>query len=684
MPRIVRLQASFTGGEIDPRLYVRADIQRYATSAREVTNFIVLPQGGVTRRPGTEFVAQAASTDCVLIPFAYATEQTYVIEATPGKFRFYTQGGRLEDPPGTPVEVATPYAAAELKQLRWAQSADELYIAHPSHAPRVLRRTSLTSFTLTLVQFRDGPYLPINVTSTTLAPSATTGNITITASTALFAPTDVGTDVSMTHGTVTGYATITAFTSPTQVSAVVRRAFGATTATTAWRLAAWGRDGQGWPSVVTFHDDRLVWAASVRRPQTVWASKVGLYETYTPGPEDDAALTFTINDDQVNAVRWLRSGRVLQCGTSSGPFVVRATNLDQPLTPSNLTARRATSAGCAADRALTLGSSTLYIDRFRRRIHDLGYSFEQDTFVSPEVTAVAEHLTEGLEQLVWQSEPWRCLWAIRAGGELMGITYLREQQVIGFHRHVIGGAEAGDRIVSIATITGGEADELWLAVQRTIEGTPRVYIEVMKRPYRTGGFGTAQHDDGAWYLDSALLYSGPPATTISGLSHLEGRTVSVLANDGTHPSRTVVSGSITLERPASRVLVGLPYVSRIETLPISIGSDESNTTLSRQQRIVRVAVYFHKTAGGAIGSGQSASGAALEAAFEHERRTTTSKRLVWRRAQNLMDLPVYPFSGYKEVVLDAPWNEEATLLIEQTDPLPMTVLGVVATVVVND
>ena len=179
-------------------------------------------------------------------------------------------------------ELATPYTTAQLFDLKFAQSADVMYITHPNHAARKLSRTGHTSWTLTEIDFTDGPYLSQNTTSTTLTPSGTTGSVNITASASTFAATDVGRLVSFSNGR----AKITGFTSATVVAATVQDNFDNTNAVTTWKLGAFSGT-TGHPSCVSFFEQRLVFAVTTNEPQTLYFSKSGDYENMTAGTNAD-------------------------------------------------------------------------------------------------------------------------------------------------------------------------------------------------------------------------------------------------------------------------------------------------------------------------------------------------------------------------------------------------------------
>lgn len=202
MPRATYLQSSFNAGEWSPLLYGRTDLPKRRNAAGPSLNYVATLQGPQTRRPGTAYAATAAdNTNVRLQRFEFSTTQAYVLEFTPGKIRFYVNGGQLLSG-GLPYTVTTPYTAGDLPGLCFTQSADVLYIVHPSYPPKTLNRLSATNWTLTNMAFVDGPYLPRNVTTTKMVcasavPGTTGVAVTATATTGInggagFQSTDVG------------------------------------------------------------------------------------------------------------------------------------------------------------------------------------------------------------------------------------------------------------------------------------------------------------------------------------------------------------------------------------------------------------------------------------------------------------------------------------------------------------
>ena len=262
---------SFTAGEMSDSMQGRTDFAKYFSAASRIENFVVLPHGPITRRPGTYFVSEVktSSAKTRLIPFTFSTTQTYILEFGNQYIRFYKDDGQITSG-GSAYEISTPYTTAQLYDLKFAQSADVMYITHESHAVRKLSRTGHTSWTLSEVEFTDGPYLDSNTTTVTMTPSGTTGSITITAA----APTFVSSDVNRLINFNSGNAKITGFTSSTVVSATTQKDFTNTNAITDWKLGAFSAT-TGYPSCVSFFEQRLVFAGTTQQPQTMFFSKSG-------------------------------------------------------------------------------------------------------------------------------------------------------------------------------------------------------------------------------------------------------------------------------------------------------------------------------------------------------------------------------------------------------------------------
>lgn len=656
---------NFNGGEWSPELMGRYDLQGYANACKTIKNFIPTILGKADRRTGSRYVS-SSKTDGVarLIPFEYSTIQAYVIEAGNLYMRFYRNRGRLESPPGTPVEIVTPYTTADLPDLKWVQSADVMYIVHPKYAPRKLSRLTATSFSLTILDQRDGPYLDENVTATTLtfASSSDGATTTVTSSTALFAATDVGRLIRIRSSSTASWAIITGFTSTTVVTVLNKTTIDGSGEKT-WRLGAFSGT-TGYPSCVTLHEERLIFANTTTQPQTFWASVSGDYELFQPtgvigassidlSINADNAITFTLSDDRVNAIQWMSSGNTLLMGTTGSEVSVQASSLNEGLTPANCTAKRQTTVGSSSVGAIRINETVIFNQQNRKRLFEIAYRFDENGFRSRETMIFSPHLLRGrVKEMAYQQEPYNLIWYIDDAGKLFSVTYRADQEVRAPAQQPIAGVNA--KVLSIASIIGDGQNELWLLVERTINGTTKRYVEYLSYEYVPAD---ANDKATAVHVDSSLEYVGAATTTISGLDHLNGQTVSIW-DGATHPDVVVSnSGSITLQRPMTKAQVGLNFISVIHTVPIENGVADGSS-LGKKKRINEVPVQFNNTLGGKLGP----DAAHLEP-------------ILFRNPNDPMDNSPPLFSGIKHVYYPSGWEEQPAVYITQDQPGPMTILS---------
>ena len=449
MARVNAIQTNFTGGQISPRLFGRVDIESYRNSLKTLENMVVYPQGGAGRRFGTMHVAEgkdsAAGTDRKfrLVPFEYSDTNAYCLEFGHNYIRFYAQSAQVVS--GSAVEVVTTYTNAQLDELQFAQSADVLYIVHRSHPPRQLVRNSATSFTLSDVVFVDGPYLDDNTTAITIASSATTGSVTLTASSSLFTADHVGAFFRITN-TSTGYAKVTAFTNATTVTATVVSTLGGTSAVTTWREGAFSAE-RGYPGCITFFEQRLCLAGTTHRPQTVWVSKVDDYENFTPGANDDDPIPFTIAANKVNIIQWLSQARnSLFIGTVGAEWQVKG-SAGAAITPGNIIVRQQTSEGSARIQPVPIKNALLFVQRGGEKMHEITFDFLTDSFQAPDLTLLSEDITSGgVTHFDAQRTPDPIIWAVLSDGTLSAMTYQPDQKIQAWHSHTIGGVSGSATI----------------------------------------------------------------------------------------------------------------------------------------------------------------------------------------------------------------------------------------------
>ena len=667
MARVAAQLSNFTAGELSPRLDGRNDLAKYSAGCATVENMVIYPHGAAARRPGTTFIAEVKSSSAKtrLIPFEFSTTQTYILELGNQYMRFYRDNGQILSS-GSPFEISTPYLTAELFDIKFAQSADVMYITHPNHQTRKLSRTGHTSWTLTVVDFTNGPYLDTNTSTTTITASAHTVGTgrTFTASASTFVSTDVDRLIRFRDG----YAKVTGFTSATVVTVEIIKDTGSTSASTDWSLGAFS-DTTGHPSCVSFFEQRLVFAATLSQPQTVFFSKSGDYENMDANiggtVADDDAIIYTIASNQVNAIRFMAASRTLIIGTAGGEFTVTGGGDNNAITPTNIMIKKQSNHGAANIDAVAVANATLFVQRAKRKIRELAYNFDVDGYTAPDLTILAEHVTEGgIIEMAYQEEPLAIIWCVRNDGELVALTYQREQQVVAWHRHVFAGAFGSGNAVceSVAVIPTEDSEyELYMIIKRTINGATKRYVEFLNT------FDFDESDNTSFnFLDSQLSYSGSSATTISGLSHLEGQEVSILADGATHPNKTVSSGSITLDRAATKVKVGLGYTSLLKTMRIDAGA-QNGTSQAKTKRIYEVTARLYESVGVEIGPDLN-----------------NMERVPFRTSSDPMDQGIPPFTGDKEVEFRGDYDTDGFMIVRQTQPLPLTILSLYPRLVTND
>jgi hypothetical protein len=380
---------------------------------------------------------------------------------------------------------------------------------------------------------------------------------------------------------------------------------------------------------------------------------------------DDDAIIYTIASNQVNAIRFLSATRTLIVGTVGGEFSVSGGGTDDPVTPTNILIKKQSNHGCANIDAIPVGNVTLFLQRAKRKIRELAYNFDVDGYVAPDMTILAEHISEsGVNEMSYQQEPNQIIWGVREDGQLIGLTYQREQQVVAWHRHIFGGAFSTGNAVceTIATIpTNDKEYQTWVIVKRTIDGATRRYVEYLNE------FDFDEDDDTSFnFLDSQLAYDGSATTTISNLDHLEGQVVSVLADGSAHPDRTVTNGSITLARSSTKVKVGLPYTSILQTMRIDAGS-QNGTSQAKTKRIYNITIRLYESIGVEVGP-----------------NLNNMESIPFRSSAQLMNEPIPVFTGDKEVEFRGNYETDGHIFVRQTQPLPLTVLSLYPELITND
>lgn len=648
-------QMSFASGVLSPRLHARPDLQRYFSGLKTLYNLLPTAQGTIVRRPGTEFIEDALTngTPTYLIPFVYNNETAYVLECTGGSSataRFYQDGALMV---GT--EITLPYSVADMAEVKWCQSADILYLFHPEYTIRQVRRTSSTTFSIQTFTPFTGPFLEANTTAITLTPSATSGSVTITASSDLFASTDVGRLIRLNNGADTwGLFEITAYSSATSVTADTKVGPNDTSATTNWRLGAWS-DTTGYPSVGTFHDDRLWVAGTTTQPYTVWSSEVGQYDRWRPSDTDgtvadDHGITASFVAGRVHHILWLESTpNGLVVGTSDSEGVLRPASIADPISPLNLERVIMTYRGSRAGAMpVRVDKSIIFVQRDGKTVREIYVSPDSQDFDTTDISILAEHLfTQKVKQLAYQQTPYSVVWGLLDDGTLVSLTFEKSQDVFGWAQH-----ETDGLVESICVIPGPEQDELWMVVRRTINHSATRYVE------RLGTHWDNEIED-AKFFDCYVTVEQTASTTVSGLDHLEGETIGLLVDGAAHATRTVLSGDVTLSRKGTIIQAGLPIPNPVlETLPIESPRAYWGSSRKRIQHIHLNVMDSY----GVIVNGEVALS----------------------RGGGTMSAPPNAYNGWVDVPVQPGTDENATIRLEIEGALPFHLRAIDAELMLGD
>ena len=415
-----------------------------------------------------------------------------------------------------------------------------------------------------------------------------------------------------------------------------------------------------YPSTVGYYQQRQIFANTTNEPQTVFTTQVGYYNSMrssVPSRADDA-ITFTIKNRQVNAVRHIVSLDSLILLTSGSEYKVTE-GQDQVLTPSTMGVRAQSYNGASWIPPVVVNDSVIYIQDRGSRFRDIKYDFASDKYAGGDLSLLAEHLFENyeIEELAYSQEPYGILWAVRDDGVLLGLTYQRDHQVFAWHHHVTDG-----EFESVAVITEGNIDALYCTVKRVIDGVTTRYVERFESRITTSS-------SDVYCVDCGITYTGVATTTITGLDHLDGETVRAVC-DGAEVTGLVVSGgSVTLPRAASKVSIGLPFTPVIETLDVDTPTAMGSIRAS-DKSVSKVVMEVEDSRGGWVGP--KLSDGSVSTMTEIKPRFD---------ADGYGPIPLRTFK--QEVFIDPQWGTSGGLRVEQRSAFPLTILTMIPTVDVS-
>ena len=674
------LQSAFTG-EVSPSMYGRIDNDKYKTGLAVCRNFICLPQGPVQNRSGFEFVRPTKYADkpSRLIAFEFSSTDTMILEFGHKYIRFHSKGGTLLTDSGVPYEIATPYSSDDLFVIHYAQSADIMTLVHPNYPVKELRRYGPYDWRLVDVVFQ-APLSPPTITQAEYVPNGNESDSRFTYRYKVTAIEDTeegqresapsqAASVScnlwwdnalnrLSWTAVSGAsryrvykstAGVFGYIGETEATSFEDNRIDADDGITPPRYDALFSQGN-YPSAVTYFEQRKCFAGTIAKPQFVWMTRSGTENdmAYHIPVVDDDRIKFKIAAQKVSRVKHLVPLSQLLSLSESAIFRLSPANSDI-ITPESVSAKPQVYQGASEVQPLLIKSNMIYVAERGGHVIEMGYNWQMGGFAVNDLCVFAPHLFEQarVNDMALALSPHPIIWCAMSDGSLLGLTYMPEQAVSAWHRH---DTENG-AFESVAVVPEGDEDTLYAVVRRKINGQTVRYVERMHERLYKGL-------ENCFHVDCGATYEGAEIQTVTGLGHLEGFEVAILADGAVLPRRKVVGGKITLEVPAQKIHIGLPITSELQTLPLLVNLQDGSFGRGHQKNVNRVWLQVYQSSGIFVGP-----------SFEN---LTEAKQ----RFAEPYGVPPEPLSTEVDVPLPGSWNASGQLVLQQKDPLPLTLVGI--------
>lgn len=648
MPRFVDIQTNFSTGELDPLLRSRIDLAQYNNALAKATNVLVQPQGGIRRRPGLKYIAElpsAAADGVRLVPFEFSVDDSYMLCFTNNRMYVFKDGVQITNiNGGGTAYLTTSITSAMLSQLNWTQSADTMFLVHPDLAPvKLVRGGSDASWTISTYAFSSIPKHAFTITVTTptsghLTPSAVSGNVTLTSQNSAFSSASVGQYI---NAYPQGRARIIQYLTATTVNAVTEYPFFDTSniAQGSWEIESGYEDvwssGKGWPRTVTFHEGRLYFGGSKSRPSTIWGSKIGIFDEFSPTESfDDDAVEATLDTSSLNVIVDMISGRDLQVFTTGAEFYVPQSGTE-PITPLTLTFKGVSRNGTKpGTRVQSLESGTVYIQRQGKSVNEFLFSDTQLTYVTQRISLLSGHLLKAptrmaLRRATSTDEGDLLMMVNDTDGTMAAFSIMRSQQITAPSEFITDGSF---KDVSV------DVTDIYAVVKRTFNSTDKYFVELFSFDR---------------FTDCAFI-GGSAGGVGSGLPHI-GKSLNVICDGVPQGNETVSSGgAVTFDRESTTSYeVGLPFTVYAKTMPVEIKL-QTGTRIGFKKRIVEINALVDNT----------------------QHLELNENPVPFRTFDNpLLDDPEPTYTGSKRVNGVLGYSREASIEISQSLPLKMTLLG---------
>ncbi len=459
------------------------------------------------------------------------------------------------------------------------------------------------------------------------------------------------------------WAKITGVTSTTVVTVQIGdHSLPSTSTIIRWKMSAWN-DYDGYPQTVGFFNERLAWAGSASYPRTVWFSESANYNGYRVSSPvvDSDGVSLTMTGGQINKIQWIKDIYDLAAGTTQTVRTIGAATSSSPFSAGNVEQKQQTTEGASHIQPITVGETTIYADYYKKRLREFTYSFELNGYQAPELSVLSDHIyTSGISSLSYQAIPDNLIWIGLASGRMGCTTFEKNQSIVGMTQMFIAGGSAdtdGEAIVeSHCTVPTESGDRLWMIVKRTINGVTKRYVEYLAEPFEEDDV-----EDGVFF-DSSVTVTGSDFTTVSGLTHLEGETIGVLADGVDIGDATVASAQITLPGgvSADKATVGLRYQSYGKTLRMAEAGNRDGTAMGRRKAINEIYLDAYET--GALHVGTS----------------TRQFEMFPRKMSEAFGEPKQLHTGFEKAKTEGQWSGDGQIVFHTNRGYPATIRALVA------
>tara|TARA_Y100000401_G_scaffold117393_1_gene125995 strand:+ start:2191 stop:4173 length:1983 start_codon:yes stop_codon:yes gene_type:complete len=651
MSRQVQIQTNFSVGELDPLLKSRIDLQQYYNALQTANNVFIQPQGGIKRRDGLKYLAELPSAanpqnGIRCIPFEYSTSDSYMLVIVNQRIYIFKNKALITNINGSGNDyfAVSALTSAVLANINYAQFGDTIIFTHNDLQPvKIVRGANDATWTASYISFSNIPVAAFTLAtsnpSASITPSATSGNITLTASSGVFTSDYVNQYININSNF--GRLRVIEFISSTSIKCrVVVNLFDlAAVASGDWELesgyeAAWSST-KGWPTSCTFHESRLFFGGAKSLPTNIWGSRVADYFNFEVGEGlDDEALDAEVVTDSLNAIVNIFSGRDLQVFTTGGEFYVPQSTND-PITPGNFMVKIATRNGIKEGVPVAgLDSGTIFIQRSGKSLNEMIFTDAEQAYTTSTISLMSSHLLNNPSDIAMRratsTEESDRLFIVNSGdGSLSVYSILRSQNVVAPSKFTTDGTFQA---------IGVDVDDTYTVVKRTINSANKYFVEI---------FDSSLHTDAAVYVSAT--------TATATAAHLPSTTVDIL-NDGNVEAQQTTNGSgvVTMTRAStSNYELGIPFTVNIKTMPVEPRLP-SGTVKGFKKRIVQVNAEV----------------------YQSKAMTINGQLVPFRKfGEDILDTPVQSYSGSKQIGPLLGFDYEGSITISQSVPLPLTILS---------